>query len=185
VIAVLLVAALACGSSANQMELNECAGEARERANAQELSTYRAAMQRYHNDAVFRESELLWLDARAGACDFDVALVAGGSIAPMIEDQCDARSARARVRDIHLFTGRANADALIPASNAAAEHDRVYGLLELLVTPAQRELLTDSERAWLDYRNNACPRAANGCATALTLTRTQELKDSWLAEPFW
>ena len=60
------------------MELNECAADARERANAQELSAYRSAMQRYHNDAILHESELRWLAARANACDFDAALVSGG-----------------------------------------------------------------------------------------------------------
>jgi uncharacterized protein YecT (DUF1311 family) len=185
VIAVLLAAALACGASANQMELNECAGEARERANAQELATYRAAMQRYHNDVVLRESELRWLAARANACDFDTALVSGGSIEPMIESQCLASSAQARIRDIGLFTGRPNPAGATASAPAVAEHDRIYGLLENLVTPDQRTLLADAENAWIWYRDEACARATNNCAIALTLTRTQELKDSWLADKFW
>ncbi len=167
------------------MELNECAAEARERANAQELSTYRAAMQRHDNDAVLRESELRWLAARANACNFDSALVSGGSIEPMIELACLAHSAQARIRDIGLFTGRPNPAGAIASPQAVAEHDRVYGLLENLVTPDQRTLLVGAENAWLWYRDEACSRATNDCATALTITRTQELKDSWLAEKFW
>lgn len=184
-IALILVAALTCGSSANQTQLNECAAQALGRADAQELSPYRAAMQRYHNDAILRESELRWLGARANACDFDTALVQGGSIEPMVEAQCSARSAQARIRDIGFFTGRPNPTGAIASSQAVAEHDRIYGRLEVLVTPDQRTLLADAENAWEWYRDEACARATNGCATALTLTRTQELKDSWLAEKFW
>lgn len=184
-IAAVLVIALACGSSSNQMQLNECAAQARDRANAQELSSYRGAMQRYDDDAMLRESELRWLTARADACDFDAALVSGGSIEPLVEAQCVARSAQARVRDIGLFTSRPNPAGAIASAQALAEHDRVYGLLEDVVTPDQRRLLMDAENAWIRYRDEACARATNGCATALTLTRVQELKDSWLAEKFW
>ncbi len=167
------------------MELNECAAAAREHANAQELSAYRSSMQRYHDDAILRESELRWLAARANACDFDAALVSGGSIEPMVEALCLAHSAQARVRDIGLFTGRLNPVAATASAQAVSEYDRVYGRLEVLLTPDQRTLLTDSEEAWRRYRDEACARATNDCATALTLTRTQELKDSWLGEPFW
>jgi uncharacterized protein YecT (DUF1311 family) len=128
-------------------------------------------------------SELLWLDARAKACAFDAALVAGGSIQPMIEAQCNAASAQARVRDIAFFTAKPREP--IASPYPVAEEDRVYGLLELLVSPAQRELLADSERAWIDYRDVACSRATYYCMSALTRTRTQQLKDSWMADPFW
>jgi uncharacterized protein YecT (DUF1311 family) len=183
VIAAMLVAALNCGASATQLDLNECAAQKLSQANTRELAAYRAAMQRFHNDQVLHLSELLWLDARAGACAFDVALVAGGSIQPMIEAQCNAASAQARVRDIAFFTGKVREP--IASPYPVAEEDRVYGLLELLVTPTQRELLADSERAWIDYRTVACSRATYYCMSALTRTRAQQLKDSWMAEPFW
>jgi uncharacterized protein YecT (DUF1311 family) len=178
-----LVAALNCGASATQLDLDECAAAAQTRANDKELAAFRAAMQRFHDDPTLHLSEMHWLDARAGACAFDASMVEGGSIQPMIEAECNAASAQDRVRDIALFTGTASTANTAPA--VAAEHDRVYGLLELLVTAPQRELLADSERAWLEYRNIACSRARDSCATALTRSRTQQLKNSWMAEPFW
>jgi uncharacterized protein YecT (DUF1311 family) len=183
VIAAILVAALTCGATATQLDLDECAARTLSQTNARELAAFRAAMRRFHNDAVLHLGEMRWLDARAGACAFDVSMFAGGSMEPMIEAQCNAASAQARVREIALFTGKANTVSAAPA--AVVELDRVYGLLELLVTPAQRELLADSQRAWIDYRDVACSRATNDCATALTRTRTQQLKNSWMAEPFW
>src|SRR5580658_5801313 len=178
-----LIAALNCGASATQLDLDECSAAAQTRANAKELAAFRAAMQRFHNDPTLHLSEVRWVEARAAACAFDAAMVAGGSIQPMIEAECNAAAAQARVGDIALFTGRTTTASTAPA--VAAEHDRVYGLLELLVTAPQRELLSDAERAWLDYRNIACSRARESCATALTRTRTQQLKSSWMAEPFW
>jgi uncharacterized protein YecT (DUF1311 family) len=183
VIAAILVAALNCGGSATQLDLNECAAQTLSAAGARELAAYRAAMLRFHNDPVLHLSELLWLDSRAKACAFDAALVAGGSIQPMIEAQCNAASAQARVRDIAFFTAKPREP--IASPYPVAEEDRVYGLLELLVSPAQRELLADSERAWIDYRDVACSRATYYCMSALTRTRTQQLKDSWMADPFW
>ncbi|MGB6987389.1 MAG: lysozyme inhibitor LprI family protein [Candidatus Aquilonibacter sp.] len=184
-IALLLAVALTCGPYANQMQLDQCAADAQSRADAQEIAALRAAERRTGNDPRFHTSEMRWLDARASACDFAGAMTAGGSIEPMLEAQCNADAATARVRDIGFFTGEANPTAAIPSAQSAAEHERIYGLLELLVTPQQRELLADSEGFFLAYRDAACSYAKDGCATALTRTRTQQLKDAWLAEPFW
>ncbi len=184
-ISLLLAAAIACGANANQLQLDQCAADAQSRADAREIAVLRAAERRTNNNPLFHTSELRWLDARASACDYAAATVAGGSIEPMIEAQCNADAATARVRDIGFFTGAANPNAAIPAAAVAAEHERIYGRLELLVTPHERELLADSERFFLVYRDAACSHAKDGCATALTRTRTQQLEDSWLAEPFW
>lgn len=184
-IALLLVAALNCGANATQLDLDNCAAAAQTHNDKLETAALQAAEWRTYNDPLFHTSEMRWLDARASACDFASATVAGGSIEPMIEAQCNADAALARIRDIGLFTGLPNPTAAIPNPQVRAEHERIYGLLELLVTPQQRELLADSERFFLAYRDAACSQAKDGCATALTLTRTQQLKDSWLAEPFW
>jgi uncharacterized protein YecT (DUF1311 family) len=171
VIALLLVAALN-------------AADAQSRADAREIAALRSAEQRTHNDPRFHMTEMRWLDARASACDFAGAMAAGGSIEPMLEAQCNADAATARVRDTGLFTGQANPAAMIPSEESATEHERIYGLLELLATPHQRELLADSENFFLWYRDAACSHAKSDCATALTLTRSLQLKYSRM-EPFW
>lgn len=182
-IAAVLVAVLNCGASATQLDLDECAAQTLSQADAREFAAFHSAMRRFHNDAVLRLSEMRWLDARSAACAFAASMVAGGSMEPMIEAQCNAAAAQARVRDIALYTGAIGATRAAQA--AVVEQDRVYGLLELLVTPGERELLADSQRTWIDYRDVACLRAKSNCTTALTQTRTQQLKDSWMAEPFW
>ena len=184
-IALLLAAALQCGANATQMELDECSGNAAQQAQSREAIAYLVAERRANANIHLLHSEVLWLDARSSACDFDRSLVEGGSIAPMVTNDCYAAASTSRVRDIGLFTGKANPRAMIPSTHSAAEHERIYGLLELLVTPQQRRLLATSEQFFLWYRDEACSHAKDGCATALTLTRTQQLKDSWMAGPFW
>jgi uncharacterized protein YecT (DUF1311 family) len=185
IIVAILVAALNCGATATQIDLDECAAGAQTHSDKLEAAAFQTAEWRTYNDPLLHLSEMRWDDARRAACAFDAALVAGGSMQPMVEAQCNAASALARVRDIRLFTGLPNPTAAIPDQRVQAEHERIYGLLELLVTPQERGLLADSERAFMRYRNTACSHAKDGCATALTTTRTQQLKDSWMAEPFW
>jgi len=185
VIALLLAAALNCGAAATQIELDECSANAAQQAQTREKIAYLVAARRTNGNIHLLRSEVLWLDARSSACDFDRSLVEGGSIEPMVTSQCYAAASVSRVRDISLFTGKANANAVTPSKQSEAEHERIYGLLELLVTPQQRRLLANSEQFFLWYRDEACSHAKDGCATALTLTRTQQLKDSWMAGPFW
>ncbi len=184
-IALILVAALNCGATATQIDLDECAGAAQTHNDKLEATAFQTAEWRTYNDPLLHLSELRWDEARTSACNFAYEMYAGGSIAPMLFSQCNADAALARVRDIGLFTGLPNPAAAIPDQRVQAEHERVYGRLELLVTPHERGLLADSERAFVRYRKTACSHAKDGCATALTRTRTQQLKDSWLAEPFW
>ncbi len=184
-IALILIAALNCGATATQIDLDDCAAAAQTRNDKLEAEAFQTAEWRTYNDPLLHLSELRWHDARRSACNFSYEMYAGGSIAPMLFSRCNTDAAAARARDISLFTGLPNPIAAIPDRRVQAEHERVYGLLEVLITPHERDLLADSERAFVRYRKTACSHAKNGCATALTRTRTQQLKDSWMAEPFW
>ncbi len=184
-IALVLVAALNCGATATQIDLDECAAAAQTHNDKLEATALQTAEWRTYNDPLLHATELRWHEARTSACNFAYEMYAGGTIAPMLFSRCNADAALARIRDIGLFTGLPSPTAATPNPQVQAEHERIYGLLELLVTPHERDLLANSERAFMRYRDVACSQAKDGCATALTRTRTQQLKDSWLAEPFW
>ena len=184
-IAFVLVAVLNCGATATQIDLDQCAAAAQTHGDNLEAAAFQSAEWRTYNDPLLHMSELRWRSARTSACNFAYEMYAGGTIAPMLFSRCNADAALARVRDISFFTGLPNVTAAIPNPRVEAEHERIYGLLELLITPHERDLLADSERAFLKYRETACSHARIGCATALTKTRTQQLEDSWLAEKFW
>ena len=102
-------------------------------------------------------------------------------MAPMLYSQCLANSARGRIRDL---AGLRRGFVFPGAKRAIAEHRRVYGLLELQLSPRERDLLAASENAWLRYSEALCGSNA-ACLGEVAATRTEELKDSWLADPFW
>jgi uncharacterized protein YecT (DUF1311 family) len=185
VIALVLVAALNCGATATQMDLDECAAAAQTRNANLETQALQAAAWRTYNDPLLHLTEQRWIDYRTSACNYVYQSYSQGSMAPMLYSQCLADAEQARVRDIRMFTGLPNLPAAIPDPKVKAEEERVYGLLEGLISPHERDLLARSERAFLEYRDIACSHARDGCATAITKTRTQQLKDSWLAEKFW
>ncbi|HTU71763.1 MAG TPA: lysozyme inhibitor LprI family protein [Candidatus Baltobacteraceae bacterium] len=174
-IGLLLAAALNCGSTATQVDLDFCAQAEQQRADRDERATLAARP---------REASLtegLWRDERRRTCAYYYDAYRDGSMAPMLYSQCLAHSAEARTRDLRaLRSGFPPGD----GAKAIAEEQRVYGLLELLLTPHQRSLLAGSETAWVRYRRILCRHSAN-CNAQLAAFRTQELKDSWLAEPFW
>lgn len=154
--------------------------------NAQlETAALQSAFWRTYNDPLLRASEQRWIDYRTSACNYVYQAYSGGSIAPTLYSRCLADAEHARVRDIGLFTGLPNRNGAIVEPQVQAEERRVYGLLELRLSPRERDLLANSERAFVRYRTAACSHAKDGCATAITKTRTQQLKDSWLAEKFW
>lgn len=184
-LALAVVALITCGPSSTQLDLDWCAAQKLVQADAAERRAYVAAAKRTGDPSELRVAERRWQAARDAACAYTDAGVAGGSMLPMLDAQCRAASAIVRARVLQGFTGRPNASGAAPSPDAVAEHDRVYGLLELLITPQERSLLAKSEYAWLAYRRAACEAAADTCATDLTRARTQELKDSWLADPFW
>lgn len=180
-IALALVAALTCGASATQLDLDFCAQHDAIRAEAQERRIYRDEAARYGTSIV--RSEALWRNARDTACAYASEMAAGGSMQPMLELQCRATSAGARARTLRAYGshGSASAEAV---HRADMELTRVYGRLEVLLTPRERALLASSQDAWNRYRPAACPRNPT-CMLELVHARTQELKDSWLADPFW
>jgi uncharacterized protein YecT (DUF1311 family) len=182
---IVLAAVIACGPSSTQLDLDQCAAQELMHADAAERRLYAAVARHAGDPRELRIAERRWHVAREAACAYADAGLAGGSMLPMLDAQCHANSALARIRALNSFTGRPNAKGAVALGAAVAEHDRVYGLLELLITPQERVLLAKSEEAWLAYRRVACSRAGDACATDLTRARTQELKDSWLADPFW
>lgn len=174
-IALLLAVALNCGNTATQLDLDDCAQAAQIRADRDEQAAYRTA------PAAAQATETLWRTERTATCEYYYQSASGGSMAPMLYSQCLANSARGRIRDLH---GVARGFSVAQPHHAIVEHDRIYGLLEVQLTSHERALLAASESAWLRYRKALCSNDVP-CLGQVSATRTQELKDSWLADPFW
>jgi uncharacterized protein YecT (DUF1311 family) len=181
-IAMLLAAALNCGKTATQLDLDFCAARDARIAAAREETVLRRTLLHFPSRAKQIDgSERAWKSYRDAACRY--AGAGDGSIEPMLYRQCLASLADERARVLQLFDGSRGMAA--PSAGSASEEEGVYGKLELLVDPGSRTLLARSEDAWRAYRRVACTGALPGCATMLARARTATLKASWLADPFW
>jgi len=187
--AIALAAALNCSNNdASQLELNECAAVSFRRAERAETAAYAQALDGTHGDRSAREqlvvAEHAWRHAREAACGFVAAMYAEGSIEPLEEFNCRAFSATARTHFLHR-SKKWSGNSLPSTDTTTAEMVRVYGLLELLLTPNDRDALAHSQEVWLNYVRVACAPSAARCRDFLTRRRTDELKQSWLGDPFW
>jgi uncharacterized protein YecT (DUF1311 family) len=195
--ALVLVAALSqpCGGDLNQADLDQCWLKQAEVAQ-RDLDGAYAKLKTEPTGLGIKTAPLAtaqsaWNDAREKTCDFEQSLEEGGSIAPMMYSECEARMAQARTARMKtlqtaLQNGGSAPKALPLSPKAGEELDRVYGLLfKYDLSAASHAKLVAAEAAWKTYRCRACAAEGGSCLTDLTVERTNELKDGWLGEPFW
>ncbi len=94
--------AVACKSDGNQAQLNACAAQDFEAATAEYAKAYRTLSQSVGNQRrqLLRQAQTEWIQYRVKACEFERSGVAGGSVAPMVDAQCQARMTRERTADL-------------------------------------------------------------------------------------
>ena len=91
-----------CPAAKTQLELNECAGRAFDRADGALNASYKSVMDRLAGEAGTRTSlvaaQKAWLGFRDGECDFESSSTIGGSIHLMIVLQCRTMLTQARTQ---------------------------------------------------------------------------------------
>ena len=94
--------AVACKPDGNQAQLNACAAQDFEAATAEYAKAYRTLSQSVGNQRrqLLRQAQTDWIQYRVKACEFERSGVAGGSVAPMVDAQCQARMTRERTADL-------------------------------------------------------------------------------------
>ncbi|GAB5375166.1 MAG: hypothetical protein AcusKO_16280 [Acuticoccus sp.] len=111
-------AAAACGPDANQMELNECAGEALSAADATLNERYQAVIGRLSDDAdkteLLRKAQRAWIAFRDAECTFAASGVAGGSIYPLVDAECRTALTKARAETLDGFLHCEEGDTTCP-----------------------------------------------------------------------
>lgn len=97
--------AVACNPAGNQAQLNACAAQDFEAATAEYAKAYRTLSQSVGNQRrqLLRQAQTEWIQYRVKACEFESSGVAGGSLAPMVNAQCQARMTRARTSELQRF----------------------------------------------------------------------------------
>src|SRR5579875_1212284 len=84
--------AQACTRASNQADLDRCAGEAFQRADARLNTAYRAYSAKLSPEsrAGLKTAQRAWLAFRDADCAFRASAVEGGSAQPMVLAQCKA-----------------------------------------------------------------------------------------------
>ncbi|MEM9552321.1 MAG: lysozyme inhibitor LprI family protein [Pseudomonadota bacterium] len=106
--------ALACPASAyaacpgtTQLEMNQCAFEEYQRADAQLNATWtnaKAYMDGLGAGDILLDAQRKWLAFRDAACASEVAPFQGGSIRPLVHATCLTRLTQRRTQDLAEFT---------------------------------------------------------------------------------
>lgn len=88
-----------------QSQLNACAFQDFESATAAYSATYKTLSQSVGNQQrkLLRQVQTEWIRYRVKACEFEKSGIEGGSAAPMINWQCQARMTRERTAELQRF----------------------------------------------------------------------------------
>jgi len=183
-----------CDPNANQTDLTACwAGQAQQAQDALDATYARVVpgLDKLGADAMPLDAiQAAWLKTRDATCAFEKSLTEGGTISPMMGWQCLDRMTRARTARLQAVLAAFQSDGAAPppqrlSPSVDAELNRVYGLLQKLLTTTQRNALTQSEVLWLTYRDKACHFEGGNCLTDLEQERINELEAGWIGEKFW
>lgn len=88
-----------------QSALNACAHQDFENATAAYSAAYKTLSQSVGNKQrqLLRQVQTEWIQYRVKACEFEKSGIEGGSAAPMINWQCQARMTRERTAELQRF----------------------------------------------------------------------------------
>lgn len=92
-----------CATTAQtQIQINDCTQKDFEAASAVYSALYRQLSQSVGNKQrqLLREVQTEWMQFRSKACEFEKNALAGGSAAPMVFWQCQARMTRERTAEL-------------------------------------------------------------------------------------
>lgn len=197
---------LDCRDPQAQQEMNMCAAQDAERADAELNAVYRtviAAAQAADRDyagvaggpgsgpgeeATLREAERAWVTFRDASCRLQSFEARGGSMQPMIDGGCRATMTRARAAELRgpECPGDGEQAAINECLNgvftrADAALNRQWQET-LTARPASAEQLRTAQRAWLAYRDAHCASAVPSVANAQVQTSEQTLCRTRLTE---
>lgn len=198
-----------CENPQVQQEMNYCAEQDADRADAELNTVYRSAIESeraadrefasYQTgtpgtssepgaEASLREAQRAWVAFREAHCRLEGYEARGGSMEPMLEAGC--RAAITRARTAELRGPECPGDAEQAAINACL--NRVYTRVDaalnrqweetLRARPNSADQLRTAQRAWLAYRDAQCRSVAPSIANAEIQSSEQTLCRTRLTE---
>ncbi len=88
----------------NQMQLDQCAGQGFQAADAKLNKLYRTLMSKYDasNQALLKAAEKSWLAYRDTECSYETNGTVGGTINPMEDALCRTDKTNARIKELNV-----------------------------------------------------------------------------------
>lgn len=142
-----------CQSATTQVDLNQCAQQEYDIADAQLNRAYRSLKIGLSDSAAqaLTTAELAWIAFRDLDCTFISDQYEGGSIAPLIHSNCLSERTLTRTDEIRKPD--------LPASSYQAAdqqlNERYQALLGRL-SGSQKQEIADVQLAWIEYRDRNC-----------------------------
>lgn len=110
-----------CSTAVTQADLDACAAQQFQQADARLNADYRQILARLRDDAAtasrFTAAQRAWLGFRDAECDFTTSQSLGGSIYPMLVSMCRADLTQKRVKDFegYLHCGEGDMNCPVPS----------------------------------------------------------------------
>ncbi len=173
-----------CDEPQTQLAMNICSGKDYKSADAELNQAYQALLsqQSEAGKVALEDAEIAWLSFRDRDCAFSKSFYEGGSIAPLIYNDCMEQRTLTRTAELRLPLIRDSSYA-----EADADLNRTYQLLMAETRAARKDGLVDAQLAWIDYRDRHCAFEAryqpvsideNQCLARITETRIQQLANA-------
>ncbi|MGC1217030.1 MAG: lysozyme inhibitor LprI family protein [Phormidesmis sp.] len=142
-----------CQAATTQVDLNQCAQQEYDIADAQLNRAYRSLKIGLSDSAAqaLTTAELAWIAFRDLDCTFVSDQYEGGSIAPLIHSNCLSERTLTRTDEI----GKPE----LPASSYQAADKRLnerYQALLGRLSGSQKQEIADVQLAWIEYRDRNC-----------------------------
>jgi len=187
-----------CENPQAQQEMNYCAAQDAERADAELNIVYRSSIERARaadreyagvadgaggpsdglpgEEATLREAQRAWVTFRDASCRLESFEARGGSMQPMIDGGCRASMTRARAAELRGPNPECQGD-LAPAELLPC-YERQFTRADAAMTrqwqaaltalPSGAEQIRAAQRAWLAYRTAQCASAVPVVASVET-----------------
>lgn len=116
------VQADACANATTQGDMNQCAAQENKAADKELNSLYKQItahlMDNAHAKQLLVKAQRAWIEFRDAECSFSASGVEGGSVYPMIHDECITNLTKARVEALKTYLKCKEGDLSCPVPEA-------------------------------------------------------------------
>lgn len=172
-----------CEDANTQQAMNQCAYQRYQAADAERTLAYQSLQAQVSDDGeqALSAAQQTWIAYRDLDCNFARQQYEGGSIVPLIYNNCLEDHTKLRTAELQQ-----PAPPQMDYAAADAELNQAYQALLEVLSPERQEDIVDIQLAWIDYRDRSCTFESqhhpDGIAEAQCLSRLSEIRTDQLRQ---